>query len=622
MGDIIDIISPSQYVNFIPDSGDAVIWDDYDIHARYRLSVSFLFDYWDKVISLSYLSVEAKISVNAGTSGTLHAVLLDPGYNVLASSSTNIDASSNNNKSYSFTFSGFSTQHEAFIVGFYGDAALNTRTLTIGDVQLTGETSHPVNINGSPRNTERSRQQQIYFSWSVSYGTQASATLHVQGKSFSAGANSGYTVDAYVLDAGSAAWYVEVALTSGAIARSETFQLDIYNEPVLVTASASPLVLYQSGSITFSWTLDEGTQTSATMEVSTDGATWTYYDSALPGTSSIIGSGSDFSIGLNYWRVNVTTSDGRTGTGNGSFSVLEDPPAPPDPPTIGTVTASAVQPAGTAAVFDGVMIAGISRCKVEASVTAGTNPIASVYFSYPEADRPVQMALNQSSGKYEGTTSAALPGSTTLTITAEDSVGTWTRGTLSVTMEPYAPPTIQINDLFRCDANGAQDDEGARYRINATPNCSSVNNKNSITAFTAGVKGGTSVSIIDYPGRYYTSVTDELTNPDLVYIIVVTATDRLGRTATVERALAGKLRDVVFRRDTTHNTAHVGVGMAPNTMGMEAFHTIELPPDGKLIIGGTDVIAWLDLRLQALEPGTGGSNATTESTNNEGAETS
>lgn len=392
---------------------------------------------------------------------------------------------------------------------------------------------------------------------------------------------------------GAVAYRVSAGVSTSEMIASKTITVTVNAMP---TPSITPVqpwgdVIYADQAILFSWNVSNATQASAYLYYSTNGgSTWTLLTS-LSSSTQYPASANTFSAGQIYWKVSVTDTNGKSAESSPvSFTVMEPyvPPTPDDPPTVGSVSVSPIN-SGLDADFASTAIAGISRCRVQASVSKGTNNISRVYLTYPEYSGSIAMTL--SGGYYVGETTLALSQSTTFTVTAVDTEGYYDSDTTSISVEPYAAPTIRVNTLIRCDASGAEDGSGTYFLINAAASCSSVDGKNYIVSnsFTARVKNSSNYVQVTNNENTRSNV-GELVNEDAVYVIVVAVTDHVGSTSSVEIGLAGKLRDVVFKRDTTHNTAHVGIGMSP-AGGDET--SIQLPPGGKIIIGGQDITAWL-----------------------------
>lgn len=375
-------------------------------------------------------------------------------------------------------------------------------------------------------------------------------------------------------------------------------------QPRVTATSPSAQIFSDWESFTYQWSVSNGTQTQAVVQESTDNSNWI-------NVGAVSGSGTNLSGTARYtassgssqsysWRVVATFSDGTTKTsGSLSYSVLAPPPEPDYPPSVSNISTTPVQPSGLPSTFSSVYIANVSKCKVQASVSAGTYAIREVYFSYPGVEK-VSMTYDSTARKYVGTTPLALSATTqtiTITVTAVDTSGYYTAETVNVTVTPYADPTLTVNTLYRSNAQGAEDNTGQYYKIKVTASCSSVQSKNYITSLKAGVKNGTQHTLSS--GSTYT-FGPELPNEDLVYVIHISVTDYVGHETWIERSLAGRLRDVVFKRDVNRKTAHVGVGMTPDG---NARTTVQLPPNGTIIIGGQDLIAWLQSKLGEDFPG-------------------
>lgn len=375
-------------------------------------------------------------------------------------------------------------------------------------------------------------------------------------------------------------------------------------QPRVTIGGPSGLTFSDGQSFQYTWTVSNGTQTQAVVQESTDNSSWSNVGTvsgsgtSLSGTARYTASSGAQQV---FWRVVVTFSGGTTVTSSSASYSIQEPYVPPEPdypPSVSNISTTPVQPSGLPATFSSVYIANVSKCKVQASISAGTNAIREVYFSYPGVEK-VSMTYDSTARKYVGTTPLALSSSVSITVTAVDTSGYWTASDpIKVSVAVYADPTLTVNTLYRCDALGAEDNTGQYYKIQVTATCSSVQNKNSITSLTAGVKNGQTTHNLTN-GQFHT-FGPELPNEDLVYVIHISVTDYVGHETWIERSLAGRLRDVVFKRDVQHETAHVGVGMTPD---WNARTTVQLPPNGTIIIGGQDLISWLQNTLGESFPG-------------------
>ena len=254
-------------------------------------------------------------------------------------------------------------------------------------------------------------------------------------------------------------------------------------------------------------------------------------------------------------------------------------------PGLGSPAASLVQTGRAATYFPDTWIAGYSKARVAVSVTLPTGAaVSSVKLSYPSGST-VTMSYNSSTGKYEGTTAAALTANTTLTVTVTDVRGLSASRTVTVSdVTPYSNPYISLQSLFRCDSGGAAADGGEYYSIKVVANYYTNLSGNEITLLTAKVKNGTASSI----SSNVTSILSGLTNPDSAYTIVVSVQDKVSNVITREFPLAGAHHDFQLLYAGGHT--HFGVGMAPaSTLNGAALScdTIQLPSGAKIIIGGS-----------------------------------
>ena len=534
------------------------------------------------------------------------------------------------------TFSALSIQGNRFYIFIESDVKrdgsilMDSPTVSLNNINFNVTYTAPdqptVTVTAlSPDRVEYKASDKVSFSWKIENDTQVSAEVQISEDNqtwtpiktvttkTSADVGSGNILP------GNYYWKVKVKTKNSGWPESDVLLFKIVVN--LTGKSPNMASYYPDDKIEFSWTVEGGSQETAFLEYSTDNEHWSRI-SGNPGQNNKLDKyGRDFGPGLYYWRVTVSldeysnytkTSDPLLFTVLRSQSTPVDPtpidPTPepiiPDPvivydvpPSINEVTVSVVQPSEFHSDFDGVYVAGYSKCRVRVEATVGTYALTSTsaVFTYTGYSQAVRMT-KVSGGEYEGTTPTALSGNTTITVTVIDEGGGMASKTVSVSVIPYAPPTIRVTNYIRCDSQGDAEEGGKYFRVEAIANCSDVDNLNRITSFQAGVLGGT---MHDFSNGSVLSG-EELSDENAVYVISVTATDLAGGQANIQLSLAGKLRDVVFKRDMQNYTAHVGVGMAP-TGG--AVTTIELPPNGDIKIGGQSLIAWLQTQIENNFPG-------------------
>jgi len=258
-------------------------------------------------------------------------------------------------------------------------------------------------------------------------------------------------------------------------------------------------------------------------------------------------------------------------------------------PTVGTLSFTPVNSGRAATNFPNSYIAGYSKVKVAAAVTAGSNAaISSVVLSFPGGSN-VTMTYNSSSGKYEGTTAGVINGNTTFTVTARDARGMSgsKQGTLSG-VAAYVPPSVtpDMDHCFRCDSSGNQQNGGLYATVKAAATWYTALSGNTLTQFLFYIKE-------DHTGGY--SDTQNLTSgqqsaPLQMHVpgandyatVVIAIQDKVSDVVTVEIRLPSALRNIYIRRSV--DGTYLGVGMAPARRSGAS--DIELPDGGAVLVGG------------------------------------
>ena len=264
-------------------------------------------------------------------------------------------------------------------------------------------------------------------------------------------------------------------------------------------------------------------------------------------------------------------------------------------PSVGSVSLSPVQPEGLSPDFAGRYIAGITAARVLATVSVdslatGTHTLR---LSWPGSAGITRSFTGSSYTLDAQTTPVTENGSVTVTVT--DSLSGTGSGSAALNeVLPYVPPSAEIQELGRCDAQGALQEGGAYYRINAIARIYTELEGNAVTKLTACLNGQST------PDDLTSGVTGILGGDmDAVaaYTVTVTVQDRVTGEQRREFRLAGLLRDFVLKR--YGHSSHLGIGCTPAPP--QSGSSIQLPAGGSLIIGGQDVIAALLARIEALE---------------------
>jgi hypothetical protein len=200
-----------------------------------------------------------------------------------------------------------------------------------------------------------------------------------------------------------------------------------------------------------------------------------------------------------------------------------------------------------------------------------------------------------SGGVYEGTTPTPLNGNTAFTVYALDSIGQIASAEAApiTNVKPYSAPYVTIENCYRCSAQGAPQDGGPRYMIRATAHYSSVDSKNGVSVFLVKADGTNTWNPLSsgaLMGPY-----EGTPDANEVYTLTVRLTDTVGTSVDTAVSLAAALRDFVMKRGS--GGAHLGIGMTPQVSAYSGRSTIQLPPNGKILVGGVDLIAWLETNV-------------------------
>lgn len=265
-------------------------------------------------------------------------------------------------------------------------------------------------------------------------------------------------------------------------------------------------------------------------------------------------------------------------------------------PTLGNPTAEIVQGESAASAFPNTYIAGISSCKVSASVSRPTNAtIVSVVLSYPGGES-VNMRLNSSTNKYEGTTAVPLTADTTFTVTVTDSRGLKTAKTVSVTgVVAYTRPSLNFNtaNTYRCNSSGTKESGGAYYKFGISATFSTALSGNKLTVkYKLETEASYTTLASNVTTSPYTNTTGALGGSLSVnssYTIVVVIEDLISGEITKTITLEGALRNIVVKR--SEDGTYVGIGKTPETASGESM--IEMPAGSGMLIGGLDPFAFL-----------------------------
>jgi len=263
-------------------------------------------------------------------------------------------------------------------------------------------------------------------------------------------------------------------------------------------------------------------------------------------------------------------------------------------PTAGIPTVTIVQPERIQQTFPNTWIANISRAKIEATVSSGSNAaIRTVVVNY--GSESVTMTLNSTTGKYEVTTSKPVTGNCTFTVVVTDERGMTARSTYDLTgVNSYTKPTVLImkSGTYRCDSTKTEQDGGPYVCVKAK---ASVDTR---------ISGNAINSLYFYIAEEGSSVTHELDNDiqsaavqlqsprhDSTITVVVVVEDKISEAVTAKIALNGAHRDVLIKRSLGKTI--VGIGGAPNTLlghNNNYVDGIDVAGTGGYYVNGVDIL--------------------------------
>lgn len=172
-----------------------------------------------------------------------------------------------------------------------------------------------------------------------------------------------------------------------------------------------------------------------------------------------------------------------------------------------------------------------------------------------------------------------LNGATAVTVKITDSRGFSYSTSVTITPLSYAAPTLGQVNVFRCDANGDEDEDGTYYSVTAAAVYSSLEGENSASILRYQKAPGGSYG----SGTAYTSGATVLVGPvdaDTVYEIKLEISDTVGSSGAVVQKLPSRKWAMKFRP----NGEGVGFGMSP-----QADKRIEIPSDWLIYIGAERV---------------------------------
>ena len=240
------------------------------------------------------------------------------------------------------------------------------------------------------------------------------------------------------------------------------------------------------------------------------------------------------------------------------------------PPTLAAGwAAAAVYNTGSAAAGISVFVQGISKAEVSFDSTKVSCRNGASVAGF----RIRCNGVTVSAAPYR---TDVLIGNAEILCTVTDSRGQEASEALQITVQPYADPRLTEVTVFRCDSMGSPADDGQYYSAKGKGLYSSLSGQNSMTLTVAHKRTedaafGTEVSL-----QNDTAMVIGTISADYSYQVRLTATDALGKTASVTVALATQHWAMKFRP----SGMGVGFGKAP-----EHDNCIELPSGWVIRIG-------------------------------------
>lgn len=231
---------------------------------------------------------------------------------------------------------------------------------------------------------------------------------------------------------------------------------------------------------------------------------------------------------------------------------------------------------GTAAANIAAYVQGYSK----AQVTFDTSKIGCKYGASISSYKIVCGSVTDTASPF--LTGTLTDTSATITCYVYDTRGQYASGTLTVTLNAYANPTLSQISIYRSDSSGTEDEDGSYIAVQATQDFSSIGGLNSATlkAYTKEA----SASAYSDKGTITSGMVAVLSlySADTTYDVKLEVTDALGNAATYTMRLPTRSWAMKFRPD--------GRGAAFGKAA-ETDKALELPADWKLLIGGTDPFA-------------------------------
>lgn len=215
-------------------------------------------------------------------------------------------------------------------------------------------------------------------------------------------------------------------------------------------------------------------------------------------------------------------------------------------PSISALTAASSVTSGT---FANLYVQGKTTVKLTATATAGDGSSIASY-TYSGAGINTTVTTNTAT-----TSTLQVSGSQTYTVSVKDARGRTASKTVSITVYPYANPTIGPVSVQRCDANGNLTESGtyAKYTVNSSYSAVNAKNTRTVTVAYSSNNGST------YSAETTLQATTDTANTKTgvygggafaissAYVIRFTIKDAYGATKTITAPLQSAARPINIR---------------------------------------------------------------------------
>ncbi len=446
------------------------------------------------------------------------------------------------------------------------NATANTSTVTVTLKLANHYALYATALSGSYISVGGSKTN---YTKSISYGGSTTTTTTLATKTVTVAHNSNGTATcnisgSFVMNGtyrGSSIGTMTVSktITLPTIARSSSFTV---SSSVNTGSAISGTVTPSSAAFNHKVQLKIGStvKDTITMAVGTTTFSYTIPHSWFPSSTS----GTVTAVLQTYNETTLIATTSKNITANVPTSVV---------PTVSAFTAAIA-----ANGLSGLYVQGKTTAKLTATATAGTG---STIKSYTYSGPNVTASANSSTVTTNTVTTAAIKSAGTLTYTVkvQDTRGRTASKTVSITVHPYATPTIGPVAVQRCDSSGNISDSGtyAKYTVNSS--YSTVGGKNTRTVTVAYSSNNGSTYSTETTLQAATDLTNTKTGTygggafaiASTYILRFTIKDAYGATKTITAPLQSAARPINIRSN--------GKGVAIGAMSTKNAFEVSMPAD-------------------------------------------